>query len=122
TIIVADDEEYARSVAKEALEGHGFTVHTAHNGREAIELLRQHANEVVAILLDLTMPVMSGDEAFGHLRAIRPDVPIILSSGYSEDDAVKRLEGCGPSAFIQKPYVLLELTAKFYHVLERPVP
>ncbi len=120
TIIVADDEEYARAVAKEALEGHGFTVHTAHNGREAVELLRQHANEVVAILLDLTMPIMSGDEAFDLLRAIRPDVPIILTSGYSEGDTVKRFQGRGPSAFIQKPYVLLELTAKFYHVLERP--
>jgi PAS domain S-box-containing protein len=117
-ILVVDDEEGARAVAKEILEHYGFTVLTAVNGREAVELFHARAQDIAAVLLDLTMPVMGGEKAFEQMHSLRPGVPIVLSSGYTEQDAAERFTGGTPAAFIQKPYVLAEFAAKFRAVLE----
>lgn len=121
-ILVADDEAPARAVAREAFEMHGFTVLTAENGREAVDMFRANAEAVVAVLLDLTMPVMNGDEALEHIHAIRPDVPVVLSSGYTEQDCSRRFTSGGPAAFVQKPYLLSQLIACFRSVLDKERP
>ena len=116
-ILVADDEEVAREVARESFENHGFRVMLAVNGKEAVDKFRDHAEEISAVLLDLTMPVMGGEEAFREIQSIRSDVPIILSSGYTEQDVAKRFTGRGPAGFVQKPYAIAELTKKFHSLL-----
>jgi CheY-like chemotaxis protein len=61
------------------------------------------------IVLDLTMPIMGGEEAYGHLRALRTDVPIVLSSGYNETEATRRFAVGGIAGFVQKPYRSIKL-------------
>lgn len=117
-VLIADDEEAVRDVAQSISEEHGFTVLTAGDGRQAVEIFHQHSGEIKLVLLDLTMPVMSGVEAFEKIHGMRPDIPIILSSGFSKQELTGRFLGKGPAAFIQKPYSATELVTKFRHVLQ----
>jgi two-component system cell cycle sensor histidine kinase/response regulator CckA len=117
-VLVVDDEESVRTVAQLILQEFGFTVLTATDGCEGLEVFRAHSDEIVAVLLDMTMPKMGGEDALGELRAIRPDMPILLSSGYDEQESAKLFVSNGPIAFIQKPYQSGDLIAKIRKVLE----
>jgi two-component system cell cycle sensor histidine kinase/response regulator CckA len=121
-ILVVDDEEIVREAARTALERYGYKVLAAENGREAIEIFRPRAGEISAVLLDMTMPVMSGEETFEKLTAIRPGVRVIVSSGYNEMEALRRFSGTGISAFIQKPYTAAQLAGRLKAVLEGKAP
>lgn len=112
TVLFADDEVAIRRFGRAALEHLGFTVLTASDGVEATELFQEHAAEIVCAILDLTMPGLDGLEAHAALRRLRPDVPVLLTSGYSEEAVSGRAPDTGPCAFIQKPYDLSTLTAK----------
>jgi PAS domain S-box-containing protein len=118
TILIADDEDIVRRTAQKVLERQGYSVLVARNGREAVEILRQRGGEVAAVLLDLTMPVLGGEEAVRELRSIRPEVKIVLSSGFDEAEVTRRFAGQGLSGFIQKPYTLAQLAEKIRAVLE----
>ena len=118
TILLVDDEYSVRDICKRILERVGFTVLTARDGREAVETFKEHVDEIACVLLDLTMPLMDGEEAFHALRAIRRDARIILSSGYTEQEAVERLSGQGLAGFIHKPYRLKLLTDVLSAVLD----
>jgi PAS domain S-box-containing protein len=109
TLLVIDDEEVVREVARDLLEQQGFTVLTAADGQEGVAVFRAHADEIRAVLLDLTMPRMGGEEAFDRLRQIRPDLPVILASGYSHEDAASRFAGKELGGVIQKPYRFRDL-------------
>ncbi len=117
TILVVDDEEAVRSVVGMILEGSGYTVITAADGIEGVELFRAHAGRIALVVLDMTMPRMDGDETYRQMRAIRPDVRVILSSGYSEADAVNRFTGKNLAGFIQKPYRARDLLDKVNAIL-----
>lgn len=108
TVLVIDDEEMVRSSAAIALERYGYTVHTAESGAKALEIIGRD-EKIVAAVLDLTMPVMSGEEALRRIRELRPDLPIVLSSGYSADEAVRRFRAHGLAGFLQKPYTAARL-------------
>jgi len=103
-VLVVDDEDLVRNIARKALEHYGYTVLEAENGQSGVRLFRQYADEICLVLLDMMMPVMGGAEALEEIRRIRPDVPVIASSGYSESVAKERFGGRGLSAFLQKPY------------------
>ncbi|HVW86976.1 MAG TPA: response regulator, partial [Bryobacteraceae bacterium] len=103
-VLVIDDEGIVRHTARVALQRYGFEVLVASDGRAGLEVFRNLQDRDIIVLLDMTMPVMSGEETFRELRMIRPDVRIILSSGYNEADAVRRFTGKGLTGFIQKPY------------------
>jgi CheY-like chemotaxis protein len=118
TVLLVDDEETIRSLGAQMLKRLGFDVVTAVDGREAVEVYRAHRNRVVCVLLDLTMPRMDGGETFRELRRVRNDLPVILSSGYSEYEVSKRFEGTGVAGFIQKPYEMECLRSKLREVLE----
>jgi len=118
-ILVADDEQIVRTVAQKTLEDQGFTVLTAANGPEAVEILSQNADRVVLVLLDLTMPGISGLETFSRMRRVRRDVPVILSSGYSEEDAIGDFTGKDLAGFIQKPFDPKSLIRKVREVLRK---
>jgi CheY-like chemotaxis protein len=119
-ILVIDDEDIIRRTAKSMLEHYGYTVILAENGKEGVELLRALGEKVSAVLLDMTMPVMNGEEALRHLRAINPTLKVILSSGYNEVEAIRRFTGKGLAGFIQKPYSAPALVGKIKSVLQEP--
>jgi len=121
TILVVDDESGMRNLARTILENSGFTVLTACDGGDAIRVFRRHAGEVLAIVLDLTMPVMNGEEAATELQRIRAGVPIILSSGYGEQEVAGRLAAKGLAGFLKKPYEPAELTEALQRALEQRV-
>jgi CheY-like chemotaxis protein len=104
TVLVVDDEEVVRVLARETLKDAGFEVLVAEDGREAVEIYRARANEIDAIVLDLSMPRMDGVETFTEMRRIRNDAPVILSSGYNEQEATERFAGKGLTGFLHKPY------------------
>jgi CheY-like chemotaxis protein len=123
-VLVVDDEESVRAVTTRMLTRAGFTVLTAGDGRAALEVFREHADSIRCVLLDLAMPKMDGPETFRHLVRVRDDVPVILSSGYTEEEVTKRFSGIGLAGFIQKPYVSAQLVAVLRGVLDtgRPAP
>jgi CheY-like chemotaxis protein len=121
TILVVDDESGMRNLARTILESSGFTVLTAVDGGDAIRVFRRHAAEVAAIILDLTMPVMNGEEAATELVRIRPGVPIIVSSGYSEQEVSGRFAGKGLAGFLKKPYEPAELTDALQRAIQQRV-
>jgi CheY-like chemotaxis protein len=106
TVLLVDDEDSVRSVGKRMLTRAGFDVLLARDGGEALDLFRQRADDIACVILDVTMPNMDGEECYRGLREIRADVPVILSSGYTEQFVSERFIGEVPAGFIQKPYVL----------------
>jgi PAS domain S-box-containing protein len=117
-VLVIDDEEIIRKTAKAMLERYGYTVVLAENGKEGVELFQVLADKVSAVLLDMTMPVMNGEETFSRLMAIRPDVKVVLSSGFNEVEAVRRFTGKNLAGFIQKPYSAAALGEKIRSVMD----
>ena len=103
-ILLVDDEEIVRETTRMMLEAAGFSVLLAEDGLKAVQLFRERTRDVKAVLLDMTMPNLSGQETFTELRRLRSDVPVVLSSGYNEQDAISRFSGRGLAGFIQKPY------------------
>jgi len=118
-ILLADDEESVRTTTSSMLQECGYSVLTAADGVEAVEIFRAKAGELAAVLLDMTMPRMGGEEAFKEMRRIDPGVPVILSSGYNEQDAVNRFTGRGLAGFIQKPYRVRALAQKVREAIAR---
>ncbi len=117
TVLVVDDENVVRRTAKSMLERFGYSVILAENGQECVDLFRVLSEKIAVVLLDMTMPVLSGEETFRQLRSIKPEVRVILSSGYNEVEAVRRFAGKGLAGFIQKPYTAVALEQKIRSVL-----
>jgi PAS domain S-box-containing protein len=109
TVLLVDDEETVLAVGRSMLETLGFSVITAWDGREAVEVYRLRGREIAFVVMDLTMPHMSGEEAFLELRRIDPGVKVFISSGYSEWEISARFAGKSLAGFIQKPYQIAEL-------------
>ena len=109
TILLADDEESLVALGARMLEHLGFTVLTAADGLQAVELYRERGKEIDLVLMDLTMPHMDGAKAFDGLRRLNPDVRVVLASGHSREDVASRFAGKGLSGVLQKPYTLFKL-------------
>jgi PAS domain S-box-containing protein len=117
TVLLVDDEEPVRGVVSQMLERCGFRPLVACDGREAVELFRRHGAEIVCVLLDLAMPRMDGAETFRELRQLRPDVRVILASGYNDFETAQRFPEGALAGVIEKPYQLQSLSAKLREVL-----
>ncbi len=111
TVLVVDDEEVVRRMAKTALKRLGYSVLTAVNGREGLRLYREADGAVDAVLLDMTMPVMGGEEMLRRLLEINPGILVLAMSGFDESEAKSRF-GAGIAGFIQKPFTAAQLGAK----------
>jgi PAS domain S-box-containing protein len=111
TVLVVDDEEMVRRVAQAALEIRGHKVFMANNGLEAIRAASDHP-EIAIVLLDLTMPVMGGEEAIDRILALRPGVKVIVSTGYGHREAAARFGRKNVAGFLQKPYTSKQLADK----------
>ena len=119
-VLLVDDEEALRGTTVRMLRALGFSeVIEASNGTEAFERFRARPDDIELVVLDLTMPKMDGREAFRLLRQIRPDVRVIISSGYNQADTVHQFVGTGLAGFLQKPYALDELRAAVARALAK---
>jgi two-component system cell cycle sensor histidine kinase/response regulator CckA len=112
TVLVVDDEGTVRNLCLDYLRELGFRATGAADGEEALDIFKKHAEEITCVLLDLTMPRLDGLSTFREMKRLRPDIPVILCSGYSEQDATQHFTGQGLAGFIQKPYSLEELQIK----------
>jgi PAS domain S-box-containing protein len=117
TVLVIDDEAVVRHIVEEVLEREGFLVLDAEDGATGVELFRANRERVEAVLLDLSMPGLTGEETFERLREIDPAVRVILSSGYDQHEAMGRFRAGGPAGFIQKPYRPQQLLAEIERCL-----
>jgi len=120
-ILFVDDEKTVRTVGQRMLEMKGFDVITAKDGSEAVRLFREHHSEIRLIILDLTMPKMDGRETYQELRGISRDVPVILSSGYSEQEIEKHFDDGEIAGFLQKPYKLDTIIREVKRVFENAI-
>ncbi|MCX7013742.1 MAG: response regulator, partial [Candidatus Sumerlaeota bacterium] len=118
TILLVDDEETVRALGKKMLERLGFDVLTASDGREALQVYAARRDDIVCVMLDLTMPHLDGDATFRALRRIRQDVKVIMTSGYNEEEVTQRFMGRGLMGFLQKPYQLSALMSRMRECLE----
>ena len=110
TVLVVEDEPVVRTVAQGLLSRSGYTVLTAPDGASALNILRDHPADIGLVLLDMTMPGMTTEEIVQGVRALDPTLPILLNSGYTSNDAVRRmLEEGGVQGFLGKPYDLHQL-------------
>ena len=105
TILVVDDEETVRNVARRMLERSGYHVITATDGDEALHVYAEHEHSVIAIVLDVTMPRMSGTEVLADLRHRGKTVPVVLASGYTSESLHAPVPGTASPVFVQKPFV-----------------
>jgi CheY-like chemotaxis protein len=103
-VLVVDDEVAIRSLMQTTLEELGYTVLTAENGAQALELFDRAGKEIELVLLDLVMPVLDGAETAIALRSRKPDVPILVMSGIADDDALRRFGDVRIAGFVPKPF------------------
>ena len=104
SILVIDDEEIIRVLAKSLLEDMGYSVLLAQNGFEGLEIYKANRHEIQIVLLDVIMPKMSGKEALRKLIEINPEVNVIISSGFDQSDKIEDFLELGAKTFIKKPY------------------
>jgi CheY-like chemotaxis protein len=118
TIMLVDDEAMALSLQEHTLGEAGFNVVAAKSGFECLDLLRRHPNRFAMILLDLSLPFMDGEETFRRLRNIRTDVPVVLCTGFIQEERLNRMMGAGLCGFLRKPISADELVALVHSILE----
>src|ERR1700737_3008849 len=118
SILVVDDEEMALTLIKTLLSEAGYRVVTAQSGFECLDLFRRQPHGYQLVLLDLTMPFMDGEETFQRLREIRPDVPVVLCTGFIQQDRLERLMKAGLTGFLRKPLAPDEIVDHLRSILE----
>ena len=118
TILVVDDEDAVRTVSQLFLEQCGYAVLTAEDGRRGLNVFAEHAERISLVLLDMSMPGLNGEQVFWELRRHHNDVPVILSSGYGEQETMHLLQGAANAYFIKKPYRPKTLLDKVREVLD----
>jgi two-component system, cell cycle sensor histidine kinase and response regulator CckA len=111
-VLVVDDEEVVRRAARAALEHFGYTVFEAADGRDGADLFSRLHDRISAVLLDLTMPHMDGYEVWRYIRRIRPDMSVVISSGFEETDAMRQFTEDPALLFLQKPFTAAALGRK----------
>lgn len=121
-VLLVDDEAGVRDIVGALLGELGFDVITAADGLEGIELFREQASSIAAVILDLNMPKLSGSEVFEQIRQINPNARVLLATGYGEEEVVRQFTSLAPSGFLQKPFRFDELEAKLRQCLTSPSP
>jgi two-component system cell cycle sensor histidine kinase/response regulator CckA len=122
SILIIDDEDVVRRAARATLEHFGYIVFEASDGRDGADLFSRLHDRISAVLLDLTMPRMDGHEVWRYIRRVRPDMKIIVSSGFDEAEALKQFTEATGLEFIQKPYTASALVRKIRAALDpRPL-
>ena len=118
TVLLVDDEKMIIEVGSRMLEKLGYVVLTAAGGKQALDILKRHRHGIDLVILDVVMPEMSGGETFDRLKALKKDVRVLLSSGYSVNGEAAEILQRGCDGFIQKPFDLQQLSDKVREVLD----
>jgi CheY-like chemotaxis protein len=116
-ILVVDDEEVMRQTAGSILNECGYSVKMAENGEEAVRVFKKYKNEIKAVLLDMVMPRMSGQQTYIELIKIDKNVKVLLVSGFKQDERVEAILRMGVKGFMQKPYTLAALANKLSQLI-----
>ena len=119
TLLIVDDEELVLNVGVNMLEKLGYTVLAAKNGTEAVDIFEANKDKIKMVILDIIMPGMGGGEVYDKIKAIHPDVKVLLSSGYSVDGQAIELLERGCDGFMQKPFTLEELSGKITQIMKK---
>jgi PAS domain S-box-containing protein len=119
TILLVDDQDIIIDVGKGLLEALGYKVLAAPGGKEAIDAYRNNKDRIDLVILDMVMPAMNGGETYDALKALNPEVRVILSSGYSMNGQAMQIMDRGCNGFIQKPFNVDELSRKVREVLDK---
>jgi two-component system cell cycle sensor histidine kinase/response regulator CckA len=119
TILLVDDEQKIRDVCRDGLKLLGYTVVTADSGETALEIYRKLAGAVDVIVLDMVLPGMSGKEIYRRLKAVNPEIRVLLASGYSVGGQEKEILEDGCNGFIQKPFRMEALSMKIQELMEK---
>ena len=117
-ILLVDDEPMVLDANRKILEALGYEVCAAKNGQEAISLLWENRDDIALVILDMVMPGMSGGDTFDRLRAIRPDIPVILCSGYSLEGEAQEILDRGCNRFLQKPFDIQDFSRMIRSLLD----
>jgi len=117
-VLLVDDEEQILDATGLALDSLGFGVVTARDGLEALDRFQEHRKELCLVVMDLTMPRMDGREAFRAMQGLDPTIPVVLSSGFTEQDSLQTFPDGGPAGFLQKPYQIKDLKTALQRALE----
>lgn len=117
TVLVVEDEEILRETCQDVLDTLGYRTLSAAGGKEAIQVVAKHGENIDCVLLDLTMPGMSGVETYHALRSLQSEVPIIITSGHDAADVLKDFPASGVAGYIQKPYSMQELHTKLQQII-----
>jgi two-component system cell cycle sensor histidine kinase/response regulator CckA len=119
TILVVDDEPVVRKLITEMLALYGYKVLVAQDGRDALRVADTHADPIHLLLTDMVMPEMNGDELAEHLSQMRPQMRIVMMSGYSDERQLQRVVETG-IRFLQKPFSPVSLTKAIRETLDEP--
>jgi len=122
TVLLVDDDEMLREIGKSILEAININVITAINGVEALTLFQQHQDNIDMVLLDLTMPKMGGEECFKRLRALAPELEVLICSGYIGAEVKALFYTDNRIDFIQKPYQPEAIQDKVKNILSQNRP
>ena len=117
-VLIIDDEELVASMLAEHLQNLGCHTFHANNGVEALDILQQNKDDINVAILDLNMPVMDGKGAYEKMMKIKPDLKVLVASGYTLDSYVEEILNKGAHAFIQKPYSLENIAAKIKQIIK----
>lgn len=118
-ILLVDDEELIRITAKGLLESLGYSVTIAVNGEEGFKIMTETDTKIDLVILDMIMPVMGGRETFDRIRQLKPEIPIIIASGFAKEEHLQLLKELGISGFLQKPFRRSELALKVHEALHK---
>jgi signal transduction histidine kinase len=118
-ILIIDDEDLVRRAARATLEHFGYTVFEASDGRDGADLFSRLHERISAVVLDLTMPRMDGHDVWRFIRRIRPDMTVVISSGFEESDAMRQFTADPALSFLKKPFTAAALGHKIGAALER---
>ncbi len=118
TILVVDDEDHVRNVTEMMLTQFGLNVLGASDGVEAVDVIREQGDSIDLVIMDLTMPRMGGEEAFHEMRVIRPNLKVVMTSGYNEMDSSSGLGKQDVFEFLQKPFDLENLISTVRRAVE----
>jgi DNA-binding response OmpR family regulator len=119
TILVVEDEEMLRDLVREVLTRAGYTVIEATDGEEGVYAFSRSKNEIDLVLLDLGLPLKSGDAVFAEIKHMRPKIPVVFSTGYVKKEKFDELMAMGARGVVHKPYAVQELLVTIRQALDR---
>jgi CheY-like chemotaxis protein len=116
-VMIVDDEDFVTMLASRVLAHEGYRIVTAKDGLQALDIYKRLKDEIALVILDFTMPVMDGADVFAELQQINPDIAVVLSSGFAEQDRLRAMLARGLKGFIPKPYTNQKLLEQVRHTL-----